>query len=112
MIYVLVYILSLSSASISHFFDADFLQAIFNGSTSNVRAISNRAFWFLVVSQVEKPVKTSSKNPETWELGSNFIGDLYPISWKPHNSFWYENLENLRKPKKPRERSNLYTSKY
>jgi len=44
-----------------------------------IKDISNLAFLFPVVSQVEKPAKTI-KNPENRKLGN-----LCPIFRKPHN---------------------------
>ena len=55
-------------------------------------AISNPAFWFLLVSEPQKPIKIN-KNQKTRKLGNPG-----PISQKPHMSTYSKNLRNQRKP--------------
>ena len=56
-----------------------------------IYSISKPAFWFLLVSGPQKPIKTN-KNQETRKLGNPG-----PISQKPHMSTY------SKKPKKPTE---------
>ena len=55
-------------------------------------SISKPAFWFLLVSVPQKPIKTN-KNQETGKLGNPG-----PISQKPHMSTYSKNLRNQQKP--------------
>ena len=72
---------------------------------SGLGSISEPAFWFLPVSKPKKLTKTH-KNQETRKLG-----DLGPISRKPHMPAYSQNIRNPRNLSKSTTQNYLFNMK-